>query len=1464
MLLAFALPPAIAGEKTVTISRNDISQLGVYYCDKGGVTMTFTSGMNNPNYLVEHQQVVFYIRSNNYVIKKIVFHCLDNTTENDLDAFYWGPSTISEEGEVGSYTPTGTYTYTPGGYIGTWVAGPVDSKNVAFTTKGRPVRFGSVEITYDKDTGDIYDLVRSINQIQVGEKYVIVSQRAKKAMSPHQVSGLVENGVIPKTTMGSTSVSFVDESTYEKVIVNEDVMILTLESNPSTVSNTMRPFMFRYGDQYLRRNSAVSGSDASPTNYTYGHNLSLASYETATDKMYFPFNISFGTNSNAMMSYIQRGATQESEPTSSTYSIRYHNGSNFFRVLNWSTTSNTYAANQRVYLYRPAENFKITTKCLPADQNCGYITLGDGVLELDGHQTSQEYENVHFFVGPTDGYGIGQVTMLNKSTGEVTILDPTSVSDFGNDYSFVMPASDVEITANFVQPYDIHTVINPNDDSGSFEFIDGYTDFNGHPMSNEGKTVIFKPVAADGYTFTSVTGVDDVTGQPLNITLDADGNYSFEMPGNSVTLTANFDLIPYYVITTECRPSDAGRIDVYDGVTTVDNAITAMPGNVVTFWVEHYNDNVIQSVTVTREGVTEPVALNELDSNEYGRRYSFTMPTGNVHIVATFEPYNDLYLLGTAMGRTDWCPSGPKFNFDATNNEYYLDVYFKGGNNDANVDQAFGYFSLASTVSNFDWTHRGENSSDWSGVSGRLAATSNNYPVDGTSTDVYLSGNANETNNFDNAFKIPAGVYRITVNRAKNRMSIVETPLQLTFDPVSGSIVAQGTVVTIDSDLEDVVHAIASSYGMTEDSQKFRNTTDDVDDNPTWVSDDNDGENGAQATINQDGTTVSAEAWIGYIVVPGTATYHFADYNITWICTPEVAGSVTVAGTAQEGATVTFSVDTNEGYTLSSVVVVNNNDPTAEPLELTDNGNGTYSFTMPADDVVIKANFSEKAYDIHTIVTPDNGGTINVQNQALAGETVNFTVDANTGFALTNITILDDQGNEVPFEENLDDTGSYDGTYSFTMPAADVTVTAYLQQNSPLSYIERPGTYGDGDEVTVTDQLIGTWAAQKYLWAKDQAPYVSNFYLEKNPENESLHDYHREFFMLQYRDWDQSNWVMLDFSTIPELAGYSQQQLMAVMNNYVDNQIEAGSIKGTYRCMISESCPFDLYDGPIKVQHVIELSELPRYVKDPATIGSNNTLGYPGFKNDPQEKDGKYYGNPKASYAYNHYSPANFLLENTSPDGVTSPFEELDHEENGNIFAYQWFFMRPKDQEVVQVWAVWLGEIDYVDDMTHEQRTDSVFAVYNSEDGYNSLGIHGAFRVDSWDYNVNKTDENGKPTGYGQPVGDLRKDFDYTFHAVIKYSSLSLSGPTKKAPAKAPMVDTDATPEFYNVYPLDMTSPGETYTGVREVVSRDATKIVDIRYYNIMGQESTTPFDGINIMVVRYKDGSMTSTKILK
>ena len=55
-------------------------------------------------------------------------------------------------------------------------------------------------------------------------------------------------------------------------------------------------------------------------------------------------------------------------------------------------------------------------------------------------------------------------------------------------------------------------------------------------------------------------------------------------------------------------------------------------------------------------------------------------------------------------------------------------------------------------------------------------------------------------------------------------------------------------------------------------------------------------------------------------------------------------------------------------------------------------------------------------------------------------------------------------------------------------------------------------------------------------------------------------------------------------------------------------------------------------------------------------------------------------------------------------------------------------------------------------------------------------------------------------------------------------------------------------------------------TSVKEVITNVATSrtVSSVRYYNLMGAESDKPFDGINIMVITYSDGSRFSRKVLR
>ena len=50
-------------------------------------------------------------------------------------------------------------------------------------------------------------------------------------------------------------------------------------------------------------------------------------------------------------------------------------------------------------------------------------------------------------------------------------------------------------------------------------------------------------------------------------------------------------------------------------------------------------------------------------------------------------------------------------------------------------------------------------------------------------------------------------------------------------------------------------------------------------------------------------------------------------------------------------------------------------------------------------------------------------------------------------------------------------------------------------------------------------------------------------------------------------------------------------------------------------------------------------------------------------------------------------------------------------------------------------------------------------------------------------------------------------------------------------------------------------------TSVNELVSKDQ---VNVTYYDLTGKSSNVPFNGLNIMVTTYSDGSTCTCKIMK
>jgi hypothetical protein len=79
------------------------------------------------------------------------------------------------------------------------------------------------------------------------------------------------------------------------------------------------------------------------------------------------------------------------------------------------------------------------------------------------------------------------------------------------------------------------------------------------------------------------------------------------------------------------------------------------------------------------------------------------------------------------------------------------------------------------------------------------------------------------------------------------------------------------------------------------------------------------------------------------------------------------------------------------------------------------------------------------------------------------------------------------------------------------------------------------------------------------------------------------------------------------------------------------------------------------------------------------------------------------------------------------------------------------------------------------------------------------------------------------------------------------------------------MVNRDGEKGYYGVEEPGDPDP-KIPTFIRSIYDYTQTQgeVVDVTYYNMQGMQSSKPFDGINIVVTRYSNGSVSTTKVLR
>lgn len=188
-------------------------------------------------------------------------------------------------------------------------------------------------------------------------------------------------------------------------------------------------------------------------------------------------------------------------------------------------------------------------------------------------------------------------------------------------------------------------------------------------------------------------------------------------------------------------------------------------------------------------------------------------------------------------------------------------------------------------------------------------------------------------------------------------------------------------------------------------------------------------------------------------------------------------------------------------------------------------------------------------------------------------------------------------------------------------------------------------------------------------------------------------------------------------------------------------------------------------------------------------------------------------------FAPNTYCAINFM-------GISSV--------KGNNPAYtsNYYFATPKANEFANVvWAVY-------------NATDGAFYLPTHQGAANAQEFKAAFKVD---YSLNS---NAAP--------ELTDGNMYSFEALVKEVATTEA---KSAPRKAAYDSTVEPSTKFVVYPLNL-DVDKVATGVNDVNS--AKEVKGVSYFNMMGVESAQPFDGVNIVVTTYTDGTSSAAKVLR
>ena len=568
-------------------------------------------------------------------------------------------------------------------------------------------------------------------------------------------------------------------------------------------------------------------------------------------------------------------------------------------------------------------------------------------------------------------------------------------------------------------------------------------------------------VKQQGGTFTNNGTLDgNPLGYPSTVTVANSGNgvttENMVAYGTTATVTAT--------VTGNNQPASDGTVTFYRGEASDENKINETPAKVS-------NGKATTTVSLSGENWT-PSETSQTITAVYTPGESNQLRPGNGKSSLTIQPKTLTASLGGTLtktydGNTD-APEGIKIELEGVVSGENVSASSESiSYGDANV-------GTGKTITASDVKLSGENARNYTLGSKTTITTdagvitaaemTGSVTISGTPT---VGGTLKATYSGGNATEISYQWYR--GNEAIS--GATETSYTLTADDAGKSV---SVCVTASGNYSGSVESTPVTVNKTEQSAPETGAGYKIDYAAETIS----AENGYELAATKDANVGSAALTVTpgtdvYIRLAETATAYASDWTLVDVPARPAAPANVPGGTEQISgvdSSMEYRAVGSTGWTRCSGTSISNLSDGDYEVRIAATNN---SFASEAVQVHVSPYTGRFSYEISTSV--GDNGTISVDRYATEGERVTITVSPDEAYKLDDLSVTA-HGKEVTL------TAGGDGTFSFTMPSADVKISA--------TFAEDPDWTPDEPEEPATDVSEIFLDVAPNAWYKDAVQYA--------------------------------------------------------------------------------------------------------------------------------------------------------------------------------------------------------------------------------------------------------------------------------------------------------------------------------------------------------------------------------------